>query len=207
MSRRKGRSPDEAATRDYVALGRLPNERRPTCCCARSTRPACAWDYDGVGTEAGRYPHASGPQDIASRRGIDIDTEQLSTELGVQVVTSAAVRRGGTLALLSRLDAAIATEVGMPACEAWRPPSAAELRTALREADRIIRVAVKSPSRPDTVTARLDATLLRPVAGLLFLLTLLFVMLQTVFVWAQPLVNVTAGECHFGGLRPAQPGG
>ncbi len=39
--------------------------------------------------------------DIARRRGIDIDLEKLSAELGVPVVTSTAVRRGGTEELLA----------------------------------------------------------------------------------------------------------
>lgn len=163
----RGRSPDEAVTRDYV-LGRLPSERRPNLLLC---------PVDAISMRLGlrlvlELKRAGIPMllvlnmiDIASLRGIEIDTEQLAVKLGVQVVTSAAVRRDGRMALLSRLDAAIASEAGIPSCEAWQPPSAAKLFAALREADRIIRVAVKSPSRPDTVPARLDAALLHPVAG------------------------------------------
>src|SRR6478735_5724499 len=42
--------------------------------------------------------------DIARRRGIDIDLDRLSAELGVPVITAAAVRRGGTDDLMRRLD-------------------------------------------------------------------------------------------------------
>ena len=45
--------------------------------------------------------------DIARRRGIEIDLDRLSRELGVPVTTAAAVRRGGTDDLLRRLDEVI----------------------------------------------------------------------------------------------------
>ena len=38
--------------------------------------------------------------DIARRRGVEIDLDRLSRELGVPVVTAVAVRRGGTEELL-----------------------------------------------------------------------------------------------------------
>ena len=46
------------------------------------------------------------------------------------------------------------------------------------------------PARPDTLTGRVDAVLLHPVAGLLILLCLLFVMFQAVFAWAKPLMDL-----------------
>src|SRR6185437_12884636 len=72
----------------------------------------------------------------------------------------------------------------------WQAPTPAELRAAQREADRIIAAAVTMPAKPDTLTTRLDAVLLHPVAGLVILLALLFVMFQAVFSWAQPLMDL-----------------
>ena len=90
--------------------------------------------------------------DIARRRGIDIDLDKLSAELGVPVVTSTAVRRGGTEDLLRRLDEHRRRAAGASAPRApgsRRAP--AELRAAQREADRIIkrrgRHAGASPTR------------------------------------------------------------
>ena len=68
----------------------------------------------------------------------------------------------------------------------WRAPTAAEIRTAHREAQRIMRAYVRPPEHPDTLTGRIDAVLLHPVAGLAILLGLLFVMFQAVFSWAGP---------------------
>jgi ferrous iron transport protein B len=128
--------------------------------------------------------------DIARRRGTDIDIEKLSDELGVPVVTSVAVRRGGTEELLRCVDEIAARAANARGENTWSPPSAADLRAAQHEADRIMRVAIAAPTRPDTLTGRVDAVLLHPVAGLLILLFLLFIMFQAVFAWARPLMDL-----------------
>src|SRR4029078_10348350 len=119
--------------------------------------------------------------DIARRRGIDIDLDQLSHELGVPVVTSTAVRRGGTEDLLRRMDEMAVSAAGRSAKSAGQTPPTSDLRAAQREADGVIKAAVGQPSRPDTLTGRVDAVLLHPVAGLLILLCLLVVMLHQGF--------------------------
>ncbi len=74
-------------------------------------------------------------------------------------------------------------------------PSASSLRALQREADRIIAAAVTPPARPDTAThPGLDAVVLHPVAGLLVLLTVLFVMFQAVFSWAQPVMDLLSNS-------------
>jgi ferrous iron transport protein B len=65
---------------------------------------------------------------------------------------------------------------------------------------------VRPPERPDTVTGKVDAVLLHPVAGLLILLTLLFVMFQAVFTWATPaqdLIDAGFAWLGAGGRRGA----
>src|SRR5262249_53192874 len=82
----------------------------------------------------------------------------------------------------------------------WKPPTPSELRAAQREADRVMRAAIAAPPPPDTLTGRLDAVLLHPVAGLVILLVLLFVMFQAVFAWARPLMDlIQAGFDALGG--------
>ena len=90
--------------------------------------------------------------DIARRRGIDIDLDRLSAELGVPVVTSTAVRRGGTEELLRRIDEMAASAAGQSVESTWQTPTTSDLRAAQREADRVIKAAVGEPARPDTVT-------------------------------------------------------
>src|SRR5258705_12842268 len=76
------------------------------------------------------------------------------------------------------------------AASTWQTPTTSDLRASQREADRVIKAAVGQPSRPDTVTGRVDAVLPHPVAGLLILLAILFVMFQAVFAWAKPLMDL-----------------
>lgn len=191
----RGRSPDEEITRDVV-LGRVASEASPDLllCVADATNLRVAIRLVIELKKVGRpLLLVLNMIDIARRRGIDIDLEKLSAELGVPVVTSTAVRRGGTEELLRRLDTLAAQAAGTATESTWAPPTTSDLRAAQREADRVIRVAVGQPKRPDTITGRVDAVLLNPVAGLLILLGLLFVMFQAVFAWAKPLMDLIAG--------------
>jgi len=199
----RGRSPDEEITRDIV-LGRFASEAPPDLllCVADATNLRVALrlviELKQVGCPLMLVLNMI---DIARRRGIDIDLDRLSQELGVPVVTSIAVRRGGIEDLLRRIDELIATYKHANVASTWKPPTSADLRAAQREADRIIRAAVGMPARPDTLTARVDAVLLHPVAGLLVLLCVLFVMFQAVFAWAQPLMNlISSGFDVLGGV-------
>jgi ferrous iron transport protein B len=188
----RGRSPDEEITRDAV-LGRIANETAPDLllCVADATNLRVALRLVIELKRVGRpMLLVLNMIDIARRRGIDIDLDKLSAELGVPVVTSTAVRRGGTDELLRRLDDMAAGAVGQSCESTWKTPTTAELRAAQREADRVIKVAISEPKRPDTMTARVDAVLLHPVAGLLILLCLLFVMFQAVFAWAEPVMDL-----------------
>ena len=190
----RGRSPDEEITRDVV-LGRLASEAAPDLllCVADATNLRVALRLVLELKRVGRpMMLVLNMIDIARRRGIDIDLDKLSAELGVPVVTSTAVRRGGTEDLLRRIDEMAASAAGQSRRKHLAAAEHADLRAAQREADRIIAAAVGEPKRPDTLTGRVDAVLLHPVAGLLILLALLFVMFQAVFAWAKPLMDLIA---------------
>jgi ferrous iron transport protein B len=192
----RGRSPDEEITRDAV-LGRLASETPPDLllCVGDATNLRVALRLVIELKRVGRpILLVLNMIDIARRRGIDVDLGKLEAELGVPVVTSVAVKRGGTEELLRRMDE-LATRAGLSGGEnTWAPPSNADLRTAQREADRILRAAVSEPKRPDTLTARVDGVLLHPVAGLLILLAMLFVMFQAVFAWAKPVMDLISAS-------------
>jgi ferrous iron transport protein B len=200
----RARSPDEEVTRDAV-LGRLKGEAVPDMllCVADSTNLRIALRLVLELRRIGRpIVLALNMIDIAHRRGFEFDLDRLSAELGVLVVTSVAVRRGGVEELLRRMDELFAGPASTAAeANTWAPPSPADLRAMQREADRILRAAVRVPGRPDTLTGRLDAVLLHPVAGLIILLTILFVMFQAVFSWARPLMDlISAGFDALGGF-------
>ncbi|SFI25158.1 ferrous iron transporter B [Bradyrhizobium sp. Gha] len=188
----RGRSPDEEITRDFV-LGKASGETLPdlVLCVADSTNLRLTIRLLLELKRTGRpMILVLNMFDIASRRGISVDVDRLAKELGVPVVTSIAVRKGGTADLLALTDEISARLAAEPAENTWRALSVAELRATQREADRIISDCVSLPARPDTWTARIDAIVLHPVGGLIVLAAILFVMFQAVFAWAQPLMEL-----------------
>lgn len=188
----RGRSPDEEITRDFV-LGKASGETVPdlVLCVADSTNLRLTIRLLLELKRTGRpMILVLNMFDIASRRGISVDVERLAKELGVPVVTSIAVRKGGTADLLTLTDEISAKLAAEPAENSWRALSVAELRATQREADRIISDCVSLPASPDTWTARIDAVVLHPVGGLIVLALILFVMFQAVFAWAQPLMEL-----------------
>jgi ferrous iron transport protein B len=189
----RGRSPDEEITRDIV-LGRATGEALPdlVLCVADSTNLRLTIRLALELKRTGRpLMLVLNMFDIATRRGVSVDVAQLSEALGIPVVTSIAVRKGGTADLLRRTDEIAAQAASIPVRQnLWQPLTVAELRATQREADRIIAATIGLPSRPDTWTARIDAVVLHPVAGLAILALILFVMFQAVFAWAQPLMEL-----------------
>ena len=198
----RARSPDEAVTRDAV-LGRLKDEPAPDVilCVADATNLGLVLRLALELKSTGRpLVFVLNMIDIAERQGIAIDVEALSRGLGVPVTATVATRKRGLDALLT-LAAAQADSVPAPSDSGWREPSAAEVRDAHRRARDLMRAAVKPPSRPDTLTGRLDTLLLHPVAGVAVLLGLLFLMFQAVFTWAGPAQDlIEAGFAALGGI-------
>jgi ferrous iron transport protein B len=188
----RGRSPDEEITRDVV-LGRTPGEAVPdlVLCVADSTNLRLTIRLVLELKSTGRpLLLVLNMFDIATRRGVTVDVARLSEALGVPVVTSIAVRKGGTADLLRRTDEISAQAPVALQQNHWQPLTVAGLRATQRQADRIIAATISLPTKPDTWTARVDAVVLHPVAGLAILALILFVMFQAVFAWAQPLMNL-----------------
>ena len=195
----RARSPDEAITRDAV-LGRLADEPAPDVivCVADATNLGLvlrlALELKTTGLP---MVFVLNMIDIAERQGIDIDFEALSRELGAPVTATVATRKRGLETLLE-LAASQAEGMRTPPPSGWREPTAADVRAAHRQARELMRATVRPPSRPDTLTGRLDSVLLHPVGGVAILLGLLFLMFQAVFTWAAPAQDLI--EAGFGAL-------
>ncbi|MBR1207704.1 MULTISPECIES: ferrous iron transporter B [unclassified Bradyrhizobium] len=187
----RGRSPDEEITRDIV-LGRFDGEPVPdlVLCVADATNLRLTLRLVLELKRVGRpMMLVLNMIDIARRRGVTIDLDRMSQELGLPIVTSVAVRKGGVDELLKRTDEFLAKSHEAAASE-WAAPTIADLKAAQREADRIIAAAVTLPTKPDTLTNRIDSVVLHPVWGLVILAVILFVMFQAVFTWAQPAMEL-----------------
>ena len=196
----RGRSPDEIITRDVV-LGKRPGEAAPDLilCIADATNLRLTLRLILELKRTGRpLLMVLNMFDIAQRRGITIDVEAMSAALGIPIITSIAVKKGGADALRQRTDELAASMPAPIASSEWTQTSIADLKAYQREADRIIRETVTMPAKPDTLTTRVDAVVLHPVCGLVLLASILFVMFQAVFSWAQPLMELLSDS--FGAL-------
>ncbi|CAD7337392.1 ferrous iron transporter B [Sphingomonadales bacterium 56] len=183
-------SPDEQVTRDVV-LGKQHGERLPDALVVvvdasnldNHLRFALELIALGLPTVV-----ALNMVDLATRDGLELDANILSRELGVPVISTVAVRKRGLDHLRTELDALFDGSVKAR-------PSAAPLGfDALRsEARRIARAAVvrETPSR--RLTAAVDRVALHPVAGLLLLLALLFIMFQAVYAWSEAPIAMIEG--------------
>ncbi len=186
----RARSPDEVVTRDVV-LGRFAGEEAPEIivCVADATNLRLLLRLALELKQVGRpMILVLNMYDIAERQGIRIDIEGLSQALGMPIVTTVAVRKRGLDTLLAEVDRLAANTANTASI--WQEPTAAQIRQAHRDAERILKQNVKAPLRPDSWTGRLDNVLLHPVAGTAILFVILFLMFQAVFTWATPLMDL-----------------
>lgn len=184
-------SPDEAITGD-ICRGRFNGEAQPDLlvCVADATNLRLHLRFV---LEVGRLGRptvlALNMVDEAGRRGIRIDRGLLERELGMPVVETVAVKRGGAGALLDRLERTFPTP-------AMALPDDADLHA---EVNRLLAVAVSMPRRTARIDDTLDALVLHPVWGYVILTATLFLIFQAVFSWAQfPMDSITWAVGAFG---------
>src|SRR5690348_11621786 len=175
-------SPDEAVTRD-VLLGRQKGERQPDALVIvldasnldNHLRFALQLIELGLPTIV-----ALNMVDLAKRDGLELDPSRLSSELGVPVIETVAVRRRG----ISELQAALDDMLSAPFCGVHEHVKS-DLINLQRRAREIATKAVVSETPVRRWTHRLDAVLLHPVLGPLILALIMFVMFQAVFAWSE----------------------
>jgi len=193
----RARSPDEVVTRDAV-LGKLSGEQAPDVlvCVADATNLRLVLRLILELKAVGRpMVLALNMYDIAQRQGLRIDLPGLTRDIGCPIVTTVATRKRGIDDLVAQVDGLIAAGA-VGGANRWREPQAGEIRDAHREAQRILKAHVRPPERPDTFTGKVDSVLLHPVAGLLILFALLFVMFQAVFSWSKAAGDAMGDGFH-----------
>ncbi|AWJ87060.1 ferrous iron transporter B (plasmid) [Azospirillum sp. TSH58] len=198
----RARSPDEEVTRDVV-LGRFSHEDSPDLlvCVADATNLRLNLRLVIELKRLGRpIILALNMMDAAEKRGCRIDAAALSAALGVPVVPTVAIRRGGVQPLLEQIDGAMAMAADAaadaaetPASCGWSEPSSRDLRAYHQEVEGLLAGCVTDAGLPPLATRRVDAVLLHPVFGLAFLFLVLFLMFQAVFAWAEAPMNLIDG--------------
>jgi len=138
--------------------------------------------------------------DIARRKGIVIDAQRLSLELGVPVVETVGVKTKGVQALIKVLDGtAMPVPARPPTPATWSPLSAADIEHDQAEVRRVLGLVGGDRIDGVTFSDRVDSVVLHPVLGPLILAVILFLVFQAVFSWAQwPMNAIRLGVAAFG---------
>lgn len=184
-------TPDEAVTRDVV-LGRRRDEAAPDAIVAVVDATNLPMNLRLV-LELKRLGRpmllSLNMADVARARGLLIDVARLSAELGMPVVETVAVQSQGHAALLAQLE----QQAQWPAAAAasGTNPGPAELQ---REVRRILALAAPGAMGFKRFNHQLDAVVMHPVAGLLLLALLLFLVFQAVFAWAAVPMDAIEGS-------------
>lgn len=135
--------------------------------------------------------------DVARSRGVKIDVAVLERELGMPVVQTVAVRRGGADELISAIQAHLSDRPVQVV--AWKAPDVEDVGDTQREVRRILALAVQQPARQLVVDDALDRIVMHPLWGFLVLAVTLFFMFQAVFSWAQlPMDGIKAAVAFTG---------
>ncbi|CAD7380822.1 ferrous iron transporter B [Xanthomonas arboricola] len=185
---------DEAITRD-LCRGFYPGEPAPDVlvCVMDATNLRLHLRFALELRELGRpMIVALNMVDAAQRRGIIIDLPALEQALGVPVVETVAVRRGGAKALVERIDA----QAARLAAPSATPPADGNYHAQVRQ---ILSAAVTMPTRTSRVDDALDRWLLHPLWGLVTLAVVMFLIFQAVYAWANPVMDlIDAGTAMLG---------
>jgi ferrous iron transport protein B len=174
--------PDEIITRD-ICLGKREGEGVPDLivCVADATNLRLHLRFVLEIKRLGRpVVLALNMMDAAKKRGIQVDVAALSQQLGIPVIETVAVKKGGTKGLVTYLDQSLSSVQPMPG------PVPEDLHGEVR---RLLGAAVVMPRRTSEIDDTLDRIFLHPVAGIAILVAVMFVVFQAVFTWATPMMD------------------
>ncbi len=177
------RSPDERVTCD-VLLGQAIGEKRPdlVVCVVDATNLRRSLRLV-LGVKRMGLPCvvALNMADLAASRGIVIDSQALSRELGVPVVSTVAIEGEGDAALRELLGRSEAWEKPAVATPVQQQESELPDHEAVRALLQRLNLDQVAPHLPSD---RIDRIVLHPVIGPILLAVLLFFVFQAVFAWA-----------------------
>lgn len=129
--------------------------------------------------------------DLAHKRGLKLDLNVLSKELGIKVVPTVATKKSGVDTLLEMIHQEIKKLDGKNSTASdWVKPEEADLISRYAAVESILAKAVLEPTKADLLTRRIDNVMLHPFFGAIILATILFLIFQAVFSWAEAPMNM-----------------
>ena len=184
-------SPDEEVTRK-VLMGEMPNEPIPdgiiVVADATNLRMSLRMvlELKSLGLP---MMVALNLSDVALSRGMEVDEQALSQELGVPVVKTIAIKRGANQQLLDLITEYAVTHDGQSRSVRFAQV-ATDSQHLYQQADEIISRTVSIPHSLPRWHERLDYWALHPIVGVILLFLILFVIFQAVYAWATPMMEV-----------------
>jgi ferrous iron transport protein B len=176
---------DEEVTRDVV-LGQQVGQRRPDAIVivvdAANLDNHLRFTFELIGLGL-PVVVALNMFDLAERDGLELDVGLLSAELGVPVIPTVAVRKRGLDALKNQLAGILTGPTILP--EILETPLESDRKRLTDQAHMLAKKAILRETPTRQWTRMLDDVLLHPVAGVVILFALLFVMFQAVFAWSE----------------------
>lgn len=182
-------SPDEKVTRDVI-MGVQAGERRPDALIIvvdagnleNHLRFASELIAQGIPAMI-----ALNMVDIAERDGLTLDPARLSSDLGVPVIPTVAVRKRGVVPLKDEILGLLGKVAAPPT------PLVGGFSERQRQARALAKAAILKETPARATSKRIDQIVLHPVFGPIILAALLFVMFQAVFAWATPFADAIDG--------------
>jgi ferrous iron transport protein B len=177
-------SPDERVTQ-AVLQGRYPGEAVPDLivCVADATNLRLHLRFVLEVRRLGRpMVLALNMMDAAARRGIRVDVAALSQRLGMPVIETIAVRRGGADALQAAIDDA----------QSLAPPTVPAVADLHVEVRALLADTVVMPAPTDRRDDAIDRIALHPVLGVLLLALTMFLVFQAVYAIGKPMTDAIA---------------
>ncbi|MFA6231649.1 MAG: ferrous iron transporter B [Rhodanobacter sp.] len=198
-------SPDEQITRD-VCAGNFPGEAVPDLivCVADATNLRLHLRFVLEVKRLGRpVVLALNMMDTARQRGIVIDVPELQRRLGMPVVETVAVKRGGARGLIERVDGEVPAAAPVQTDDA---ASRADLHAQVRE---MLVATVTMPRNTAALDDALDRWALHPVFGLAILAVVMFLVFQAVYAAGKPMSDLIGGAFGWMGehVAVAMPAG
>ncbi len=134
--------------------------------------------------------------DLAKRDGVEIDIAGLEKALGIPVIPTNAARKSGREALINRIDS-ILDGIQTNTAAAPQKIEGNVLKSLQGEARAIANKVIIHEAGMNRLTRQLDAVLMHPLLGPVILASILFLMFQAVYSWANIPMDMIDGFFAF----------